>query len=235
MRGFAFVAATVLALLLPLVSGCGGGGGGGGGGGVNLTLSPMSATVGGNGRVVMAAIVTGTQNGNVTWSASIGTIVPTGPGSATFTAPPGAASASVTATSVANPSATRTATINVVPGMATVSGRVRQNSTTFGVPGVVIEIRDAAQAVLATVTTGSTGYFSIAVPLNAARFHLRNNSIPPGYYKVFGYNLKRYSTLIATCSAPLPAVSADAHTTLLTDVVLHPTFEPPPPPPTGCE
>lgn len=213
------------------VLGCGGGGSPGTS--VSFSLIPSSATVGANGQVRLVALRNGSPV-DVTWEATSGTIVPLSTGNATFTAPSATTVVTVTAALVSSPGTTRTATINVQQGFATVTGRVTSGGSGGGVGNVPIEFRDGSDAVVATTTTFATGYFSAAVPPSAVRFHLQNAGFPTGFYKQYTYDTKRYSVLIATCSAPLPPIAADANTALATNVVLPPSFQPPPPPPDGC-
>ncbi len=223
--------AASMALLFAL--GCGGGGGGGGGGGFNMFLSPTSVSVGPNGEVRLNTI---DQNGtftDVTWAVSAGFLTPLGIGSAQFVAP-ASGPATVTATSVVSGGIVRTCSVTVVPGMATVTGRVRRSGSSIGLPGVVVDFFDVAATLVATATTNSLGYFSGAVPANAVRFHLRNSSIPTGFYKQYTYDSMRYATTIAACSAPLPGLSAGVSTGLVTECVVSPNVGPPPPPPNGC-
>jgi hypothetical protein len=225
-----------LSMLSAIVIVCCGGGGpsDNGNGGVNVSINPTSANVAWNGTVQFSSTVTGAADTSVTWSASGGSITPTGSNTATFTAPAATTVITVTATSVADPTKTASATVNVSQGQATVTGRVRRASSSLGIAGVVVEFRNAGGSVLATVTTPSSGNFSVAVPVEAVRFHLRNSSVPPGFYKQYQYNAKRYTTLDANCSAPLPPLSANVTTPLATDIVIPPTTQPPPPPPDGC-
>lgn len=197
-----------------------------------MTLTPSAATVGGNGQVDMVATVTGGSTADVTWSATSGSVLATGIGKARFTA--GLTDAVITATSLANPSVTKSLSVTVMPGLATVKGKVVQNDSQAGIPGIVLELRDAGANVLATATTDGSGNFSVAVSAAAVRFHLRSSSMPNAYYKDYKYNTKHYAPLVATCSAPLPTLAANTSANLVTTVVLYRTYEPPPPPPTGC-
>src|SRR5688572_1278499 len=166
---------TVFFLLCLTFLACGGGGGGGNGGGgnVTVTLTPSSATVGPNGQVQFTAIVTGSADQNVTWSATTGTITPTGTGTATYTAPNGDSSATITATSVASPGASDSSVVNSQSGLATVTGRVVRQNTSVGLGNVVIEFRDAGGTTVATAVTNAFGYFSGGTPTTAVRFHVR--------------------------------------------------------------
>lgn len=229
------IGALLFAALLPLMS-CGGGGApGGGGGGITVTISPTTVTVGLNGTVLFSVTVTGATDPSVTWSATQGTIVPTGATSAQYTAPGFATTATVRVTSVQDPTKFREATVTVAVGTSTVTGRVVRDGSSSGIAGVIVDFFDGGGTLLTSATTNSTGNFSRAVPLDAVRFHLRNSSVPTGYYKAYEYNAKRYSTLITTCSAPLPALVENGTVPLATTVEVPPTSLPPPPPPNGCQ
>lgn len=82
-------------------------------GGVTVTVSPASATVTSGSTQQLAATVHGSTNSQVRWSASAGTISTSG----LFTAPTvsSAATATITATSAAVPSASASSTISVTP------------------------------------------------------------------------------------------------------------------------
>ena len=199
-----------------------------------MVLSPGAATIGANGRITFCAIVTGAINPDVSWSASAGSIVSVGTGRGRLTAPSVATLVIVTATSVEDSGKSDLATITVITGFATVSGRVLRSSSTTGIAGIVIEFRNAAGSVVAQVTTASCGDFGAAVPVTATRFHLQNGSVPSGFYKQYTYDTLRYTTVETTCSAPLPALSADTAAPLVTNITIPPTTQPPPPPPNGC-
>jgi DNA-binding beta-propeller fold protein YncE len=88
---------------------------------VRVQMIPTSATIGTAESYSLTASVTGTTNTGVSWSvnnivggnSSVGTIVPTGPETALYTAPTAAITANVVATSAADPSASGTSTISV--------------------------------------------------------------------------------------------------------------------------
>ena len=92
-------------------SGSGGGtGGGGGGGGVpSITVSPATVSIVKSTQQTFTAQLTNLAVG-VTWTASAGTITSTG----VFTAPTGAATVTITATSTANSAVSGKATVTVV-------------------------------------------------------------------------------------------------------------------------
>ena len=89
--------------------------------GIRVQMIPTTATIATQETYSITANVTGTTNTAVTWSvnniangnAQVGTIVPTGAQTALYTAPPTALTASVVATSSADPSQSGTSTITV--------------------------------------------------------------------------------------------------------------------------
>ena len=96
-------------------SGSGGGGGGGGGGGAtpSITVSPASISlVKGTPQTFTAQLTN--LSGAVNWMASAGTITSAG----VFTAPPAAATVTITATSVTNSAVSGKATVTVVDAFA---------------------------------------------------------------------------------------------------------------------
>lgn len=230
-RAIRFLLLSLLSAAL-LVYGCAGGGGVGGGGSQFL-LIPTAATVGWNGQVKLVATLGGLPV-DVTWAVTSGSITPTSVGNATFTAPASSTTETITAALVSDPGTTRTSSVTAQAGLATVVGRVISGTTFAGVGNVPIEFRDAGGTVVAITSTFSTGYFSAAVPATATRFHLRNTGFPFGFHKQYTFNGKSYAVTITTCSAPLPAISANTNTTLPTNIVIPPSFQPPPPPPDGC-
>jgi YVTN family beta-propeller protein len=98
--------------------------------GIRVNVLPTSATIGTQETYAVTAAVSGTSNTGVTWSVNnlvggdittVGSIVPggsmcnppTGPNCATYTAPPVAVTATITATSAADPSQSGSTTIAV--------------------------------------------------------------------------------------------------------------------------
>ena len=230
-----FAAFFLLCLTFLACGGGGGGGGGTGGGGVSITLTPATGTVGHNGNFPLAAVVTGSSNPDVTWSATAGTLNITGVGQATWIAPAADVTATVTATSVADPTKSDSSSVTSQAGLATVTGRVVRQNTSQGLGNVVIEFRDGSGATVATATTNAFGYFGGGTPTTAVRFHVQNTTVPSGYYRQYLYNSLRYATTISTCSAPLPALAAGTNTALLTVIGIPVASGPPPPPPNGCQ
>lgn len=123
-----------------------------------------------------------------------------------------------------------------IPGLATVTGRVVVESTGVGIAAVQVLFFNAAGTQVATSTTDACGYLVARVPSNAVRFHLNPTSLSAAaYYRQYTYNALRYSALIATCTAPLPALTDGAVTPLPGGSIFVPaTTGPPPPPPNGC-
>lgn len=206
-------------------------------GAIGVSVTPQQATIAVNLSVNLTAQVTGSGNQAVTWSASGGTITPTGVGTARYTAPSIQGSFIVTATSQADTNRRAVATITVtgaVGNNAVVQGRLINQDSRAGVSGISIVFLNAGGTVIAQYTSGTSGNFSAIVPTTAKRFHLVDTSIPAGYYKAYEYNTKRYTALSSICSAPLPALTAGGTVTLPTVVEIPPTTSPPPPPPNGC-
>jgi YVTN family beta-propeller protein len=89
--------------------------------GIRVQMTPTAATIGTQETYTITADVTGTTNTAVTWSvngvangdAADGTIVPTGPQTALYTAPASATTATIVATSSADPSESGTSTLTV--------------------------------------------------------------------------------------------------------------------------
>lgn len=229
LRVLAFLTAALVVLA------CGGGGGGGGGTTptVSLTLNPPTASVAPGGTVNFTATISGTSNHVANFSTSAGTITKTGDATATLTAP-ASGTVTVTARADADASAVDTSTVTVTSGAkATVRGRVIDNVSLNGVPDVVIEFRSSAGVVLATVTTGADGRFVAKTAPSATVFHVV--TVPVGFFNQYEYNSTRYSTLIDTCTAPLPALTSTSDLSLPGGAIkLTPTSQPPPPPPNGC-
>lgn len=82
---------------------------------VSVSLSPSSATLPVNGTQSFTATVTGASDTSVTWSATCGSISGSG-STVTYTAPGTQGECAVSATSVADPSATASATVTVMAG-----------------------------------------------------------------------------------------------------------------------
>ena len=89
--------------------------------GVGIALSPAVAAITNTAVLPLTAMLTGTTNNNVTWSASGGTITATGPNTANYTPPTTDGPYTVTATSAASTSSTATMTVTVTdyPGTFT--------------------------------------------------------------------------------------------------------------------
>lgn len=223
------------ALALLVVLACGGGGGGGGTPTVGITIAPTSGSVPLGGSVNFTATVTGSTDTRATFTASAGSIVPTGDSTATWTAPGVAGSATITARAVADTSKTAVATFSVIGSgsTATVNGRVIDALTRGGVAGATVTFYRSDNTVAGTTTTDATGGFSAAVPTAAKRFHLVAAGVPSGYYKQYEFKTLRYSSLIADCTAPLPTLTTGG-TVNLSVITLTSTNQPPPPPPNGC-
>lgn len=233
-----FIAGCAALLIVGSTStGCGGGGGGGGSssgggsGGGAFSLSPATLTVGPNGQIFLVAR-SGSAQADVTWSSTSGIVTPLGTGLALYTAP-ATGSATVTATTTAAPQRSDSTAVTINASLATVRGRVVSDATFNGVANVVIEFKNGTTT-LATATTLANGYFTAGVPPTATRFHVRNTTVPSGFWKQYTFDSERFTTLDSNCTAPLPALAAGTSVALATDVRLNAQVGPPPPPPTGC-
>ena len=82
---------------------------------VTISISPSSASVATGGSQSFTASVTGTTNTGVNWSASAGTLIPSG-ATAQYTAPSTSGTYTITATSTADSTKLATATVTVTAG-----------------------------------------------------------------------------------------------------------------------
>lgn len=203
---------------------------------VGITIDPISTTLNPGGTAMFTAVVTGAANQNVNFTATGGTITKS-VNVGTYTAGQVTGSYTVTATSVADPSKSATATVIIanLGQNATVNGRVVLENTTIGIQGVIVAFYNSTGSELARATTGVDGRFSRLVPVAARRFHLIATSIPNGYYKQFSYAGTRYSPLVANCTVALPPLTAGQTYSMPVSVMLASTGSPPPPPPNGCQ
>lgn len=230
----------VVAVAAVILSACGGGGGGAGGGtspsAVTVTLQPTNVSTPPGATIRFVATVKNGSVNTVTWSATAGTIVPTGGNSASFAAPLGEGTYTVTATSTDDPTRSASALVTVSNSATTanVAGRVVRDGSTAGVPGVTVRFFASGGAQVGEAVTNATGHFSAVIPANATQFHLANTPALNGFYRQFNFNSQSYSILIPDCRAPLPPLTAGSSTTLPTDIALPVSSGPPPPPPTGC-
>ena len=99
--------------------------------GVAVTISPASATLATGARQTFTASVSGADDTSVTWSVSGGALTGTGH-AVEFTAPDVAGSYQITATSVADPSASASASVTVVAGVDAGSPMVITVDTRLG-------------------------------------------------------------------------------------------------------
>ena len=129
-------------------------------------------------------------------------------------------------------------TIRVVQPDAILTGLGR---TTDGFPGGGIQIKalNSGGTTVATGLIASDGTIRMSVPTSAVLFTTNFALIDPGpqfyYARQFAYNGKDYSTVITTCTAPLPPLTSGVASNLATSVVFYAnTSNFPPPPPDGC-
>ena len=203
---------------------------------IGIEIDPQSVTLAPNGTTNFNATVLGSANTNATFTASGGTLTTTGPHSASYRAPSTTGTYTVTAKASANTSKTSSATVVVanVGSNATVTGRILVDGTSIGISGLVVQFFNASGSEVARTTTNATGNFSAPVPTTAKRFHILSSSISASYYKAYEYRTVRYSALVVTCTAPLPALTAGASVSLPGTVQVPSAGDPPPPPPNGC-
>jgi hypothetical protein len=203
----------------------------------SVTISPTSATLKPGQTTTFSAKVTGSNNTNVTFTASGGTITKLSATSASYKAPLTSGTYTVTATAAANTGLKAHATVTVTQGggggTATVTGKVLEDTGT-GLRGIVVQFFDVNTNQVAQTTTGAGGVFTANVPTTARKFNLLSSSIGPNDYAAFTYRVKHYSALENTCSAPLPALASGATVALPGTIVVPNTQGPPPPPPDGC-
>ena len=249
----AFLAA---ALLLASCGGGGtGGGGGGGGGGIVLVraecvsqlddtvvVDPLNLQVTNTARFVLASYDDlGTRTVSVVsgWNASDGKV--------SVTSSNGDVSALTTSTSKGQVQVTvgltqYTMKYFVHAAEARVSGRVVAAFTSLPADAIHVLFYDQSLNQVGEAYTGYDGRFNASVPTTAKAFHIDYLSIDTSkYYNQYSY-LKdannqaiRYTTLDATCVAPLPSGLTNGSTTpLLGSVVLPTVSQSPPGPPTGC-
>ncbi|MEQ1822414.1 MAG: hypothetical protein ABL949_07885 [Fimbriimonadaceae bacterium] len=203
---------------------------------VGVSIDPPAVTLGPGRSTVITGTVTGATNTTVNFSASAGSISRINSRQINYTAPTVLGNYTVTASAAANSSKTATCNVTVanVGNNGTVTGQVRREGTTTGVPNATVAFYNSAGAELGRATTGADGRFSASVPITATRFHIITSSITPAYYAQYTYSGLRYTTLVISCSAPLPVLSAGSTTPLPNGVDLNLSSDPPPPPPNGC-
>lgn len=161
------VHSILLALLLPLLHGCGGADLVASGGGVTVTLDPQSALLSPGGTLLFTATVTGATNRDVTWTAS-------GGGSFTgatglYTAPSTAGEYRVIATSNADPTKAAFATV-LVPNPLAVAVHPKTVSLRPGATQMFTATVTGApsQAVTWSVIGSNAGSFSGSTGLYTA-------------------------------------------------------------------
>ena len=88
---------------------------------VSVTVSPATTTIGAGDTGSFTATVANATNDAVTWSASAGTLAGTGPNAVEWTAPVSGGTATITATSMEDPSASASAAVTVTPVVVAVT------------------------------------------------------------------------------------------------------------------
>jgi hypothetical protein len=121
---------------------------------ISVTISPNTASLQANATKTFQAVVSGTNNNNVTWTTTAGTITPAG----LFTAPATIQTVTITATSVADNTKFGTATVQVT-AVPTVSNL----SPTSGPVGSTVIITGTNLTSATVVSFGSTAATSFTV------------------------------------------------------------------------
>lgn len=203
---------------------------------VGVTIDPVSTTLSPGKQTIFTGVVSGATSTTVNFSATGGTIVRINNTQARYTAPSATGTYTVTASSASDPTKKATATVTVanLGSNTTVTGYVRVDGSVTGVGNVQVAFFNASGTELGRVTTGADGRFSATVPSTAKRFHVIGSSLI-NYYSQFTYGSLRYSALINSCSAPLPALVAGSTVALPSSIFVNESSEPPPPPPNGCQ
>lgn len=170
MRNLRTVRALAAVAALLLIWACGGGGGGGGSttGGVVLNVTSASLAFGQS--INLTGSVPGLANQVIRWSTNGGTVTPTGPSSATYTAPNVAGTYTVTATADGDPS--RTGRVTIVVSQVGIS--IDPPSVTMGPNGNVTFIATVVgSANTAATFTASGGTITQTGP-NTANYRAPN-------------------------------------------------------------
>lgn len=155
----------------------------------------------------------------------------------------GVLSASASANSIFTASTTVNGTTysiayEVKPVEAIITGTVI-DSNGKPAPNVVVDFYNSLGSIDATSTTAQNGSLWASVPLNTTRFNLAVSSMPIStYFRSFVFGTKRYTALVTTCTAPLPALASGVATHIspitIDAAITLGQHNAPPPPPTGC-
>lgn len=133
-------------------------------------------------------------------------------------------------------SATFTSPLRVANPALLLTGRARLvDGTPAPLLGVVA--LNAAGAVVGNGRTASDGTFRIAATPDATRLTLDFSIADPSsrfYVRQFAFKGTDYSTVVAGCTAPLPALGGATSVALGDLVVYSLSVSNPPPPPDGC-
>lgn len=128
----------------------------------------------------------------------------------------------------------------VRPVQARISGVVRNESNSAGIPNVIVTFYDASNVETGRATTNANGNFLASVPTNTTKVNFDRSLMPPGWYAEWLYRGVRYtsSTWVPNCHAVivLNQPLANGVTSTMPDpLFLAATTGPPPPPPNGCQ
>ena len=250
---------VLLAVLIVAIA-CGGGGGGGGTGvtdgsdGGFVTVRAEATQAGNTGHQVDATniqvgqsitfVVAGYDSSNVrtiltstNWTTTdngntVGTLSADGSFSATA-----ASNSTFTATGSAN-GTTYSINYKVHPVQATATASLIDQN---GAPAANVKVLfyNGANVVVASATSAFDGSLTASVPTSAVRFNIDPTTLPTSlYFKSYKLHGLRYSALITSCTAPLPALTNGVSTNIgaiIIDVLMTGGIvNPPPPPPDGC-
>lgn len=126
----------------------------------------------------------------------------------------------------------------VKPVQAIVTGTVI-DSNGNGAPGVTVNFYNSLGTIVSSSTTAQNGSLWASVPATATSFNFNSASLPTAlYFKSFVFGPHRYTSLISTCNAPLPALTTGTTTNLsvitIDAAITLGQHNAPPPPPDGC-
>ena len=126
----------------------------------------------------------------------------------------------------------------VKPVQAIVTGTVI-DSNGNPAPGVTVNFFNSLGTKISSATTAQNGSLWASVPATATSFNLDKSTLSTAlYFKSFVFGPHRYTALIATCNAPLPALTTGVTTNLsvitIDAAITLGQHNAPPPPPDGC-
>jgi len=102
---------------------------------------------------------------------------------------------------------TYTTAYRVRPRQATLRGQVLDSTTGKPIRGASVEFYNSAGTIVGRVRQPFQGFFRASVPLNAAFFQVRSESLPAAFRRAFRFEGLNYEAGSDFCRAPLPALS----------------------------